>query len=242
MLSSLSQIQIYSELMREKLSQPEMCDLDVKYLKLKCEIKPLECHDTLRWIHQYVKNTHAKTHDKYRIEVIGVFSVKREEELDRYRKDLGNKMMLWHGSRLSNYVGILSEGLKIAPFEAPTTGYMFGKGIYFADIVSKSANYCKPKDLNEGLLLICEVALGKMQNKLVADFNAHNLPEGYHSTHGIGKYAPSSGEQLDDIYVPNGPIAPTGTESASLQYNEYVVYNREQVLCRYLVQVKFHFK
>ena len=29
--------------------------------------------------------------------------------------NLGNKMLLWHGSRLTNYVGILSKGLKIAP-------------------------------------------------------------------------------------------------------------------------------
>jgi poly [ADP-ribose] polymerase len=37
----------------------------------------------------------------------------------------------------------LSQGLRIAPPEAPVTGYMFGKGIYFADMVSKSANYCQ---------------------------------------------------------------------------------------------------
>ena len=40
------------------------------------------------------------------------------------------------GSRLTNYVGILSQGLRIAPPEAPSTGYMFGKGVYFADMVS----------------------------------------------------------------------------------------------------------
>ena len=34
-------------------------------------------------------------------------------------------------------VGILSKGLLIAPPEAPVTGYMFGKGIYFADVVTK---------------------------------------------------------------------------------------------------------
>ena len=39
----------------------------------------------------------------------------------------GNKMLLWHGSRLSNMVGILSEGLRIAPKSAPSTGFMFGK-------------------------------------------------------------------------------------------------------------------
>lgn len=42
------------------------------------------------------------------------------------------------------------------------TGYMFGKGIYFADMVSKSANYCHAYN-SDGLLLLCEVALGEVQ-------------------------------------------------------------------------------
>lgn len=36
-------------------------------------------------------------------------------------------MLLWHGSRLSNWVGILSHGLRIAPPEAPITGYMVSR-------------------------------------------------------------------------------------------------------------------
>ena len=32
--------------------------------------------------------------------------------------------------------------MRIAPPEAPVTGYMFGKGVYFADCSSKCANYC----------------------------------------------------------------------------------------------------
>ena len=74
-----------------------------------------------------------------------------------------NRQLLWHGSRLTNYAGILSQGLRIAPPEAPVTGYMFGKGIYFADMVSKSANYCfATPDNSRGLLLLGEVALGNM--------------------------------------------------------------------------------
>lgn len=43
-------------------------------------------------------------------------------------------MLLWHGSRTTNFAGILSQGLRIAPPEAPVNGYMFGKGVYFADV------------------------------------------------------------------------------------------------------------
>lgn len=49
-------------------------------------------------------------------------------------------------------------GLRIAPPEAPVTGYMFGKGVYFADMFSKSANYCcSTKAASAGVLLLCEV-------------------------------------------------------------------------------------
>jgi poly [ADP-ribose] polymerase len=40
---------------------------------------------------------------------------------------------------------------------------MFGKGVYFADMVSKSANYCCPsREHPRALAILGEVALGKM--------------------------------------------------------------------------------
>ena len=58
-----------------------------------------------------------------------------------------------------------------------------------------------------------------MNDKLEADYNAHNLPEGYHSTRGLGKSAPEGGEMVDDVLVPNGPLAPTGISDSPLMYN-----------------------
>jgi len=129
----------------------------------------------------YIKNTHAATHSSYSLELINLFAVDREGEAERFTKDIHNKQLLWHGSRLTNYVGILSQGLRIAPPEAPVTGYMFGKGVYFADMVSKSANYCftNPQN-NTGIMLLCEVALGNCNEKLHADYNAANLPPNKH--------------------------------------------------------------
>jgi poly [ADP-ribose] polymerase len=98
---------------------------------------------------------------------------------------------------LTNFVGILSQGLRIAPPEAPVTGYMFGKGVYFADMVSKSANYCcTSKTNNTGLMLLCEVALGNTWDKYAADYYASNLPPGMQSTKGVGRTAPKSGELI----------------------------------------------
>ncbi|XP_050773804.1 poly [ADP-ribose] polymerase 2 isoform X6 [Gopherus flavomarginatus] len=158
-----------------------------------------------------------------------------------------SRMLLWHGSRLGNWVGILSHGLQVAPPEAPVTGYMFGKGIYFADMSSKSANYCfASRQRNVGLLLLCEVALGECQELLEANAEAGELPPGKHSTKGLGKLAPvpSNSIMLDGAAVPLGPAVETGVTNPhgyTLNYNEFVVYDPGQVRMRYLLQVRFNF-
>ena len=91
------------------------------------------------------------------------------------------KITLGHSSFSPNTY-FLSQGLRIAPPEAPVTGYMFGKGVYFADMVSKSANYCcTTRTNNTGLLLLCDVALGDMYERTQADY-IEKLPKGKHST------------------------------------------------------------
>jgi len=50
-----------------------------------------------------------------------------------------------------------------------------------------------------------------MCDKLTADYSAHNLPEGCHSTRGVGKTAPKGGEMLGEVFIPNGVLVPTGT-------------------------------
>lgn len=42
----------------------------------------------------------------------------------------------------TNWPSILAKGLQIAPPEAPSSGYMFDKGIYFADMVRHRQMVC----------------------------------------------------------------------------------------------------
>ncbi|KAI4898416.1 hypothetical protein NFI96_023073 [Prochilodus magdalenae] len=179
--------------------------------------------------------------------VLDVFSVDREGERDHFLSQLHNRTLLWHGSRLSNWVGILSQGLRVAPPEAPVTGYMFGKGIYFADMSSKSANYCFTNQKNNiGLLLLSEVALGDSNELLDANYDADKLPSGKHSTKGLGQTAPNpkNSVTLDGATVPLGPGIKTGIGQSggySLLYNEFVVYNPAQTRMRYLLRVRFNY-
>ncbi len=173
-----------------------------------------------------------------------MYKVGREGEDTRYKKAVGGETLLWHGSRMANFVGILSQGLRIAPPEAPATGYMFGKGIYFADMVSKSANYCCSQATNNvGLLLLCRVALGTPNLKYQADMNANLLPPATNSTKGMGRIAPAPKDSIKfrDMLLPLGKGASTDEQGCSLIYNEYIVYDVTQVQIEYLVQCKFKY-
>ena len=171
----------------------------------------------------------------------------RKGERQKYRpfKDLHNRKLLWHGSRSTNYVGILSQGLRIAPPEAPVTGYMFGKGVYFADMASKSANYCNTnRSNNTGLMLLCEVALGN-EYKLTASEHIVKLPPGKHSCKGIGKTGPdpSMEKKLSDgVVVPIGNGVEDKDLDSTLLYNEYIIYDTSQCNMKYLVKLKFNYK
>ncbi|XP_047132029.1 poly [ADP-ribose] polymerase 2 isoform X1 [Hydra vulgaris] len=245
LLEALGDIEIALKVINEKpncLLNP----IDQHYNALQCKLEPL-CHSSneFQMITKYTQNTHAKTHNQYKMEVTDVFVCNDEKQNTNFI-DVGNRMLLWHGSRLTNWVGILSQGLRIAPPEAPVTGYMFGKGVYFADVSSKSANYCYPtRTKNVGFVLLCEVSLGKTRELLDADYNADKLPDGYHSTKGLGKVACSD---KDYITLPDGLIVPVGVlsevknmKNSTLNYNEYVVYDTRQIKSRYLVQLKFIF-
>ena len=56
-------------------------------------------------IDKYVQNTSCY----YKLKVLDCFELEREGEANIFNPDkLDNKKLLWHGSRFSNFVGILS--------------------------------------------------------------------------------------------------------------------------------------
>lgn len=56
-----------------------------------------------------------------------IFKIGRQGERQRFRpfEELHNRQLLWHGSRATNYAGIMSQGLRIAPPEAPVVSSLF---------------------------------------------------------------------------------------------------------------------
>ncbi|XP_057584495.1 poly [ADP-ribose] polymerase 1 isoform X2 [Hippopotamus amphibius kiboko] len=128
--------------------------------------------------------------------------------------------------------------------EVIDTGYMFGKGVYFADMVSKSANYCHTSQGDPiGLILLGEVALGNMYELKHAS-HISKLPKGKHSVKGLGKTTPdpSASITVDGVEVPLGTGISSGVNDTCLLYNEYIVYDIAQVNLKYLLKLKFNFK
>ncbi|XP_028151640.2 poly [ADP-ribose] polymerase-like [Diabrotica virgifera virgifera] len=243
MLNSLLELEIAYNLM-----QTANKGVDDYYKGLNTEIGVLDRNSReFRIIQDYVQFTHTTTHNSYTLIVEEVYTIKRQGEEERFDKFKGlhNHKLLWHGSRVTNFAGILSQGLRIAPAEAPNSGAMFGKGIYFADMVSKSANYCFATSVNPvGLSLLCDVALGNMYDRLDAE-NIRKLPQGMNSCRGLGKTHPNPQyiQKIGDMVVPTGKGVPQEAAAKShLLYNEYIVYDVAQVNIKYLVKMRFDFK
>jgi poly [ADP-ribose] polymerase len=124
MLESLVDIQIATNLMNND-QLVDMNPIDRDYQQLKCGLMHVDpTSDTFQMILGYVKATHAPTHNNYTLWILDVFEVEREGDKERFQQfeSMPHRRLLWHGSRLSNWMGVLSQGLRIAPPEAPVTG------------------------------------------------------------------------------------------------------------------------
>ncbi|KAG6918681.1 hypothetical protein DXG01_012499 [Tephrocybe rancida] len=221
----------------------------------KMEVVPAHSGE-FQTLESYVRDTHGATHRHIQVAITHAYRVERAAETEAWNKrnfgdlDGGERLLLWHGSRTTNFAGILKQGLRIAPPEAPVTGYMFGKGVYFADMMSKSAAYCYSHlSNNTGLLLLCEVAakpfhelthavrhpfetyLGRSDHTTQQSYDADRECKSNKklATKGIGRTQPvkwkDAGQALDNeeligCQMPAGPGIDVSPPNVYLQYNE----------------------
>lgn len=142
LLESLSDLKNADNILKaEKDGVEEVHPLDFRFRSLGMqEMTPLN-HFTQEFseINQYLLKTRGQTHQiSYSVE--DIFRIERQGELERFQKGgyadiASDRRLLWHGSRATNFAGILGQGLLIAPPEAPVNGYMFDKGTFLAHCV-----------------------------------------------------------------------------------------------------------
>lgn len=70
MLQSLEDIQVYTKILSEgKIS--DINEIDSNYLKLQMSVKPIPKNsDLYNTLFKYVTNTHASTHNNYKLEIL----------------------------------------------------------------------------------------------------------------------------------------------------------------------------
>ena len=247
MLGILIDLEVAGSILSKKNSNSDHnCHpIDRIYRDIKIDLTPLLLDNNGEeyiMIKKYIENTIGSTHNHYQLELLDILKVYRKEEGERFI-DYGNKRLLFHGSRVANFVGILSQGLRVNS-NAVKTGSMFGPGLYFSDCVTKSANYCfTDRKNNVGIILLCEVSLGNMYEKTSCEFVTWLPNDKFQSTWGMG----GSGPNQDDFHkLENDVIVPYGKLNKNnsyygLLYNEYIVYQREQVKIKYAVKLRFGF-
>jgi predicted DNA-binding WGR domain protein len=234
------------------------------YKELNVSINILN-KETLEWslIEKYIKNTHASTHS-YKLNIVNIFKLDKpghdENDKDDYFGSLTDHRLLIHGSRMANFMGVLTEGLRIPKQTQVLNGSVLGLGVYFADSISKSFNYCQSSETkNVGFVLLCEVALG-CNPHIVTNATFDQRPAlNYTSRIALGKIRPKdNGNEIININpeggteggtetegcnnnnvitIPCGELEESGINYGGFRYNEYVVYDSRQYRFRYLLQL-----
>ncbi|KAI4240602.1 MAG: hypothetical protein LQ352_007610 [Teloschistes flavicans] len=263
MLDTLSDMEVANTIMKTTIDKKKDAEavnmLDQRFQSLNMdEMTPLDHKSTeYKALADYLIKSAGDSHRiRYRLE--DIFRIQRTGEIGRFEKSefstlhKSDKRLLWHGSRTTNYGGILSQGLRIAPPEAPVNGYAFGKGVYLADISSKSAQYCASgMSGGTGLLLLCEAELGKPMYEIPTG-NSMAEEEAKKrkciSTLGVGRTAPQGwkdagfiSDDLEGVTIPDVSKGVGDNKAANangyLMYNEYICYNVAQLRLKYLFRV-----
>ncbi|KAH6773045.1 poly ADP-ribose polymerase 3 [Perilla frutescens var. frutescens] len=224
-----------------------------RYKKLGCSVSVVEPDtDDYKMIAKYLNKTYEPIkvgETSYGVSIEDVFAVEVSAgpSFDEIKR-LPNKVLLWCGTPSSNLLRHLHKGLLPAVCFLPVAGYMFGKAIVCSDTAAEAARYgFTAVDRPEGFLVLAVASLGEDAAELTTapEFeDAKELEEKKQAVIGRGRKKTDESEHVlwDDIKVPCGRLVPSEHKDSHLEYNEYAVYDPQQIIIRFLVAVKFEEK
>ncbi|XP_057806212.1 protein ADP-ribosyltransferase PARP3 isoform X2 [Salvia miltiorrhiza] len=222
-----------------------------RYKKLGCSISPVEKDtDDYKMVVNYLEKTYEPTkvgEISYGVSVEDIFEVEVSAgpSFDEIKK-LPNKVLLWCGTRSSNLLRHLQKSFLPSLCFLPVPGYMFGRAIVCSDAAAEAARYgFTAVDRPEGFLVLAVASLGEDVTELTgAPEDAAELEEKKCGVIGLGRKKTDESEHFmwNDVKVPCGKLVPSEHKDSPLEYNEYAVYDPEQVSIKFLVAVKFEEK
>ena len=196
-------------------------------------------------------NTNTKNSGNKRI-ITNIFEIIDKNE-NKLGKDNNKRILLFHGTKTQNILGILSKGLLIAPIESESSGNRFGSGIYLTDSFNKSLGYAS-SDKKKYILLV-DTFLDKVYQYKQKDgsLNLKDLKKkGYNC---LINDARNKVSFEDRIFFNNGMTIPTkiiednkddgnnnsfgfGFGSGKDSDTEYVIYDSKLVNIKYIIEVE----
>ena len=121
------------------------------------------------YIYNYINNTNGM--NATITAIYKIIQSENDKDKNFNLNNYDNRYLFFHGTKVENVLGILSQGLKIAPVQAINTGKSYGNGIYLSDNFSCSLGYCSyaPNYIrnnrtivynNKRFMFMAEVAVG----------------------------------------------------------------------------------
>lgn len=179
-----------------------------KYKALHCDIG---CPNNAEF--NRIKKHIAETGRQGKIK--NIWKVSRLDEQKTFDAKIGNDKLLFHGSSVSNWIGILSRGILLPKAVVKlgvrrTDAGWLGCGIYFGDDIKTSCAYANPGKKGTMFISIARVALGKVKRYRKITYGLSSPPRGFNSCHGV-----KGSEFYDD---------------------EFVIYKQNQQALEYLIE------
>jgi len=179
-------------------------EIDKKAKALKCDIGWMDpSSSSWRELSDMVIKSQVKSKN---VKVKQIYTLCRESEWDVFEKGIDNQRHLFHGSRIKNWVGILSRGILMPKIVVSmgvqrTDAGWLGNGIYFGDAACTSGFYTSPGKKGTRFMAIARVALVKMKDFTKITYGIAEPPPGFHSCHGVRRKTGVTSEFDDDEYV-----------------------------------------
>ena len=114
-----------------------------KAVEFKTKLELMEDRQTFRDLRNLFENSKKGQHDASRFQLHRVWVATIQSAEERFEASLGNIRRLWHGTKDVNLLSLLKTGYVIprAGGSVAISGRMYGDGIYFSDVSTKSLNY-----------------------------------------------------------------------------------------------------
>ena len=148
-------------------------DYIIKVLNCKIEVLPKPDNNInvltteADYIYNYIYSTNYR-----KASISAVYKITESENDKNFNLNkYDNRYLFFHGTKVENVIGILSQGLKIAPVQAINTGKSYGNGIYLSDVFSCSLGYCYHRNVminniinndEKIFMFMAEVAVGNI--------------------------------------------------------------------------------